>query len=512
MKKLPNTFLTIGLFLFCVLILMLSIRGIAGNPDSYNLNTNFWKEDGPFELSPERGRFALVYSLIEDNSFYFSLDIARFAMPDLGYKNGHFVSLFAPGVSFLVIPGYIIGRFFEAGQVGTFAVIALFALFNAFLIRKIAIALGINPYAASLGALVFLFATPAFAYGVSLYQHHVSTFLILVSIYMLLSFKSVWSSVVIWFLFAMSIPIDYPNLFLMLPIAIAAFLKNFSVEEIAHRIRFKIKFAGFLAIFAVVLPLLFFMWFNASSYGNPFQFSGTVQGVRGLDESGNPIAPKSSGKPKNAIAFFQTRNLLNGFYIHFVSSDRSILWFTPVIFISIVGIYLFYKNKSGAILSLLLGVVGMNVLLYSMWGDPWGGYAFGSRYLIPSYAILSIFIAFALSSFRKNIFFAGLFFVLFSYSVCINTLGAITSSSNPPKTEVLALEAQSGKEEKYTYQRNYDRLLANQSKSFFFQAFAKNYVSAMQYFALLSWLIIMMGFSFVLILFLQKERNKVNGD
>src|SRR3989338_7021041 len=485
MKKLPGTFLTIGLFLFCVLILMLSVRGIAGNPDSYNLNTNFWKEDGPFELSPERGRFALVYSLIEDNSFYFSHDIARFAMPDLGYKNGHFVSLFAPGVSFLVIPGYIIGRFFEAGQVGAFAVIALFALFNAFLIRKIAIALGINPYAASLGALVFLFATPAFAYGVSLYQHHISTFLILVSIYMLLSFRSVWSSAVIWFLFAMSIPIDYPNLFLMLPIAIAAFLKNFSVEEIAHRIRFKIKFAGFLAILAVVFPLLFFMWFNASSYGNPFQFSGTVQGVRGLDESGNPIAPKSSGKPKNAIAFFQTRNLLNGFYIHFVSSDRSILWFTPVIFISIVGIYLFYKNKSGAILSLLLGVVGMNVLLYSMWGDPWGGYAFGSRYLIPSYAILSIFIAFALSSLRKNNLFLIIFFIVASYSLGVNTLGAVTTNRIPPKPEILFLEKVSNTEQKYTFMRNVTDLNQNKVKSFAFQAFYKKNISAWQYYRMI---------------------------
>lgn len=508
MKKLPNIFLTIGLFLFCVLILAFSIRGISGNPTDNTINSDFWKDNGPFELSPERGRFALVYSLIEDNSFYFSESIARFAMPDLGYKNGHFVSLFAPGVSFLVIPGYIVGKFFGAGQVGVFAVIALFALFNAFLIRKIAISLGVNPYAASLGGLVFLFATPAFAYGVSLYQHHISTFLILTSIYLLLSFRSIWSTVVIWFLFAMSIPIDYPNLFLMLPIAIVAFLKNFSIEKIASRIRLKIKFTGFLAICAVVFPLLFFMWFNASSYGNPFQFSGTVQGVRGLDESGDPIIPKSTGKPKNAIAFFQTRNLLNGFYIHFLSSDRSILWFTPVIFISIVGIYLFYKNKSGSLLSLLLGVVGMNILLYSMWGDPWGGYAFGSRYLIPSYAILSIFIAYALSNYRKSMFFVSLFFVLFSYSVSVNTLGAITSSSNPPQTYVLALEAQSGKEEKYTYQRNYDYLLGNQSKSFFFQGYAKSYVSAMQYFAFLSWLIIMMGFSFLLLLFLQKERSK----
>lgn len=507
MKKLINIFSKVGLGVFCVLILVLSLRGISGNPTSSSLNNASWKDEGPFELSPERGRFAVVYSLIEDNSFYFSLPIARFAMPDLGYKNGHFVSLFAPGVSFLIIPGYILGKLFGIGQVGVYATIALFALFNAFLIRKIAIAMGVNPYAASLGGLVFLFATPAFAYGVSLYQHHISTFLILASIYILFNFRSIWSLVVIWFLFAMSIPIDYPNLFLMLPIAIAAFSKTISFEKITDKIRLKIKITGFLAICAVIFPLLFFMWFNFSSYGNPFQLSGTVPGVRSLNERGIPIIPKSGGAHKNSIAFFQTRNLLNGFYIHFFSSDRGLFWYAPVIFISIVGMYLFYKKKSGWMISILLGVVGMNILLYSMWGDPWGGYAFGSRYLIPSYAILSIFIAYALSILRKNILFVCLFFVLFSYSVCINTLGAITSSSNPPKVEVLALEAQSGKEEKYTYQRNYQYLLENKSKSFIFQTFAKSHISAVQYYAILSWLIIMMGFSYVMLLVFQKRKE-----
>src|SRR3989344_9272986 len=214
-------------------------------------------------------------------------------MPDLGYKNGLFVSLFAPGVSFLVIPGYIIGRFFEAGQVGAFAAIALFALFNAFLIRKIAIALGINPYASSLGALIFLFATPAFAYGVSLYQHHISTFLILLSIYVLLRFKSIWSLCLVWFLCAVSISVDYPNLFLMFPIAIYGLGRLFQINKISEKYILKIKTLGFLTFAVALIPLMFFFWFNFHSYGNPMQLSGTIGAAPALDAQGRPTVPEN---------------------------------------------------------------------------------------------------------------------------------------------------------------------------------------------------------------------------
>ena len=92
-------------FIFVALILALSIRGIPGNPVSSVVNDLKWTDDGPFELSPERGRFALMLSLIENKSFDFSLPIAQFTTPDLGYKNGKYVSLFAPAVSFIIMPG-----------------------------------------------------------------------------------------------------------------------------------------------------------------------------------------------------------------------------------------------------------------------------------------------------------------------------------------------------------------------------------------------------------------------
>ncbi len=503
-------------FIFCALMLALSLRGIKGNPTSESMNDSRWKDEGPIELSPERGRFALTMSIVEDKSFHYSLPIARFTLPDLGYSNGNYVSLFAPLLSFVIIPGYLIGKTAGLSQVGTFAMVSIFALLNAFLIRSIAIELKAHRIAAMIGAFTYLFATPGFTYAVSLYQHHLSTFLILLSIFVLLKYKNIISLPVVWFLFALSIPLDYPNVFLMLPIAIYALGRIIYTTEIEKHITLNIKPLYILTLVTMIFPLLFFFWFNNVSYGNPLQLSGTVSSVKIIDLGGKPIITNTNeiivGKKqqnldqnkKNAIEFFNPRNLLNGFYIQFVSPDRGIMSYTPVILFGIFGWFVMYKKKQKFAV-LFAAIIGTDVLLYSMWYDPWGGWAFGSRYLIPSYALLSIMIAILLTKFRKDSILSPVFTIVLTYSLIINSLGAITSNRNPPQVEVLNLEKLSGKVQKYTYERNWDYLTSNNSKAFVWQAYAKYYVSAVQYYYLINGLLFMMGSALVLKLRFSKQ-------
>ncbi|HRN47518.1 MAG TPA: hypothetical protein PKW69_05745, partial [Niabella sp.] len=396
------------LLIFVVVIMMGSIRGIAGNPTAEELNSPIWKEQGPFELSPERGRFALTYSVLEDQSVIFSIPVARFVTPDLGYTDGNFVSLFAPGVSYLVIPGYLVGQFFGLAQVGTYAAIGLFAIINYLLIRSISRSLCANPLASAIGGMVFLFATPAFAYGVSLYQHHISTFLILAGVYLLIRFKKRWLAMFcVWFLCALGIAVDNPNLFMMFPLGVFALMQALNIGETEKNLIVKINPKYFVAVLGVVIPIMGFMYFNHLSYGSPFQLGGTVNSVDAINEEGRPVTSEDILTPeelaqagefeeedRSSVGFFEARDMVNGLYIHLLSPDRGVLYFTPVILIGVVGMFVLYKSKNKH-LPLLLSIVGVNLVLYSMWGDPWGGWAFGSRYLIPSYAIMSIFIAMA---------------------------------------------------------------------------------------------------------------------
>jgi hypothetical protein len=121
-----------------------------------------------------------------------------------------------------------------------------------------------------------------------------------------------------------------------------------------------------------------------------------------------------------------------------------------------------------------------------MWGDPWGGWAFGSRYLIPTYALLAIGVAHALSRWRHSLMALLVFVPLFIFSLWVNTLGAVTSLANPPEVQVLSLEKQSGHEQKYTFMRNWEFLNGKYepvigSKAFIYQVWGKKVMTARAY-------------------------------
>lgn len=495
------------LAVFCITVLTFSIRGIAGNPTPTDLNRLIWKDNGPLELSPERGRYALMYALAEEKSFSFSHDLARFAAPDVAFMDGKYVSLFAPAVSFIVIPGYLLGKMVGLAQVGSYAVITLFALINMYLVRAIAMRLGAHPLAATLGGLTFLFASPAFAYAVTLYQHHISTFLILMSTYLLIRYNSIWSLIAIWIMCAFSISVDYPNFFMMLPIGIAALGRVFIAQRAQGKITLRIPFLRLFSIVFMALPLAFFLWFNAMSYGNPLQLSGTIERSIEVREDGTPYlerqkfidelkakgqeAPEFAAE-KNVLAFFQSRLLLNGFYTHFISPDRGIVMYTPIMLLGFVGLIWAIRKKMNFV-ALLFAIAGFNIIIYSMWSDPYGGWAFGSRYLIPSYAIFAIFVALLLTRMQKYSLFLLFFFALFTYSVSVNTLGAITSNRNPPQQEAVALSQVTKREEPYTYMRNVNLLNNNLSKAYVYETYVANTITAWQYYTYLTTFIVIVG-------------------
>jgi hypothetical protein len=495
------------LALFCITVLALSLRGIAGNPTPTDLNRLIWKDNGPLELSPERGRYALMYALAEEKSFSFSPDLARFAAPDVAYTDGRYVSLFAPAVSFIVIPGYLLGKLVGLAQVGTYAVIALFALLNMYLIRAIAIRIGAHPLAATIAGITFLFASPAFAYAVTLYQHHISTFLILLSTYLLIRFNSIWSLIAIWIMCALSISVDYPNLFMMLPIGVAALGRVFIAKREEGKITISVPLLRVLSVVVMALPLAFFLWFNAMSYGNPFQLSGTIERAIEVGPDGSPLLEsekiiaelKAAGQEipqgeysKSTLAFFQSRQLLNGFYTHFVSPDRGMIMYTPIMFFGFIGLIWAIRKKMQYV-GLFTAIIGFNVLLYSMWTDPYGGWAFGSRYLIPTYAILAVFIAYLLTRLNRYSLFLLFFFAVFSYSVAVNTLGAITSNRNPPQVEAVALSEITNQVEPYTYQRNINQLSNNLSKAYVYETYVANTITAWQYYIFLTMFILIIS-------------------
>jgi len=475
------------------IILILSIKGQVGNPSILDLKTPFWVNNGPLELSPDRGRFALLYSIVENNSFQFTNDIASYAAPDVGYDNGKFVSLFAPGLSLIIIPGYILGYILGASVVGTIAIITAFSIINFILIRKICLRLDTGVFSANIAALTFLFATNAFSYGVSLYQHHVTVSLILFSIYALMAFRPVIALSVVWVLCIVGIMVDYPNFFLMFPIGVYALTKILVVNKVGENFTFKLNTFYLATVLIAIIPLFLFAKINQESYGSPTKLAGTVSQVKNFEteisDEHKPvdsldtklIINEQTESDRNAVGFFETRDMLRGFSILLISPDRGVVFYTPVILLGLLGFAFLYRRDTG-LGNLFLSIILINLVLYSMWGDPWGGWAFGPRYLIPSFAILSILLGLAFKNYRRNIFFVLAFTALFTYSLYVNTAGALSSNAVPPQVEVLKLEELSGQIQRYTFKRNTDLLNVNASKSFVFNTFVKDSLNSWQYF------------------------------
>ncbi len=497
MHKLFKNILGLSAILFVMFVILLATKSQLGYPKIDELNTSSWTTSGPLELSPERARFALLYSVVEDQSFKLKTEVARLATPDLGYKNGHFVSLFAPGTSLLMIPGYKLGKLFSATHLFSTLTIGMFALFNVILIYLISKKLDTTTLGSMIAGLIFLVGTPAFTYAGIIYQHHISVFMLLSSLLLAIKKPNLLSLAGIFLLLGLSAIIDYPNVFFMIPIVLYATFNFIQIRNSKQGRHLEINPGIILSFFSIIIPVAIYLMINLASYGNIFQLSNTVSHIQALDQGGRPVAARGADarsqsdianlgeRKRNAFNFFKARHLINGLYAFSVSPDRGVLVFAPVILIGFLGIISLYR-KNRLVSQVLLSVIVANILLYGMRSDPWGGWAFGARYLIPSYALLAIGLGIVITNMRKNLIIMFLLFSFGIYSIFVNTAGAISSTANPPQIEILSLEELSGRRERYSFDRNIEYLQNGKSKSFFYNTYLIDTISSLNYYYLLA--------------------------
>ena len=424
----------------------------------------------PFELSPERGRYILTYSLAERQSFSLDETLATAANPDVGYYKGRYYVYFAPGVSILSLPLYHLGKLYNIPQVGAFFTISLFAAANLVLIyllsRKL---LGVHAIPAVIAALVFGFASTSWSYAITMYQHHVTTFFILSS------FLAVWisinhkrysflASVYVWGAFGISLFVDYPNAILLLPVVCYFLYSFFSTKTVGKKMIFS------YSLVPLITSVLFFVlvglhgYYNYAHFDSPTRLSGSLVGFDNLNSKKLTEAETSEEKiselanEKDQQSYFKEKDLPRGFSILTGSQDRGLFFYSPIFFLAFLGIG-FGLKKFNAQQFFLLSTVAANLFLYSSWGDPWGGWAFGPRYLIPTMAILAMYIGLWLTKTKKYYVSRFSTFILFATSCAISLLGVLTTNQVPPKVEADFLKI------RYSYFLNFDYLSKGMSLS-----------------------------------------------
>ncbi len=491
------------MIIVAVFLYMATLRGMIGNPQGSEIRYNLDQASQPFELSPERGRYLLVLSLAENKSFSLSKELADAAYPDDGYYKGKFYIYFAPGVSLYVIPFYLLFKPLGLAQAGTYAFVSVIAIFNLCLIYLISRAMFKMPIWASLfSSLVFGFATTSWSYAITLYQHHFTVLFILLSFYSVWRYRAqttyswIWG-VIVWTAYALAIFVDYPNAFLLLPIMVYLLVSALKIKVVNQIIDIDLRMSLiYTALFFLIITGLH-LYYNAVHFGGPFKVSGGLVGHKYIVEHNLENTPNLDAaltkiaQDKNPIGFFHLSYISFGLYTLFIAPDRGLIRYTPLFILVFPAIYQMLKRYSIET-KVFLGTVGITIILYSMWGDPWGGWAYGPRYLIPAMAIFAITIGYWVSIQGKNVVKRIVAFVLLIPSVALALLGALTTNANPPEIEGHQLNMH------YTFVRNIDFLLKNKGGSLVYNTFFAH-TSLMSYYIFLLSLVVILFFAVLFI-------------
>ena len=481
MTRKINRLLVTVFFTLVILGLLLVVKGDTGD-QGINFQTDLSTTlGGPFEGSNSTSRYALVVALVKNHTFFFSTDLAKFAAPDVVYYQGKYFSLFTPGVSLVAAPFYWLGLKFQAPQIFAYSVNLVFAVFNLCLIALITRKLGANWPISLLSGFIFTFATNVLPYSLTLTQHPGTTTILLLSLLITFRDPTFSTNISLGILLGAGILFDIPNLLLLLPVAFYTLGLHFSITTTRSRykISFRPVFIGF--ILGILPPILFFASYNYQTAGSYFKISQTIGRTEKVtDETSAQIAqepvPHTPLEPQKLA--LDTRSQLNGLYTLLISNERSWLYYSPVLLVGVLGVVLASRDPKIARFSILsLSIIAANIVTYSMFGDPWGGWSFGPRYLIPSAAVLSVFLGYAFIKLKANLVFFILFLLLSLYSLYISSVGAITTVLIPPKIEAETLSTPIP----YTYEYNFQLIKKNFSGSLFYNTYLKSLLSSVSY-------------------------------
>jgi hypothetical protein len=490
----------------------LTLRGVVTMSEDPEVLSDYTYQGAPFESSHERATFAQMISMLKEKSFSLSKPWADFGSPDIGYADGKFHSFFPPGLAIAIMPLYILGYSMGLGQLLAFTTSAVFAMGAMIFIYIIGRQVFNYSAAASfLAALIFGFATTSWSYSITVFQHAATAFLMLAAFYFVWRFARatgygwIWGSLA-WLAYGLSITIDYPNALLLLPIMVYFLISAFSVNaesEAGGKKRYYLTFRtsivlSMLTFIAVAGALLYYNFLAFGSYTTVAQslprYVTTnyekLQEAERLKLLGQAPPAESSGGTTDV---FEEESLVTGTYILSVAPDKGLFYFSPILILGLLGIFMF-RHKLSLSTYTLLGIALVNWFVYASFGDPWGGWAFGPRYLIPAMAVLALFVPAVITG--RAIWFKKLaVFVLAAYSFAVAMVGVMTSNLVPPKVEADFLGL------KYGIANNLQLLKSGKISSFAYNEYLKDMVSINQF-------LLLVGVLFLILLFLAVYSSK----
>ncbi len=482
-------------------------RTNADVPEEYQKSTQVGQA---FESSHERSPWAMLLAMRQNGTVELTKQLADFSSPDVAYINKKFYSFFPPGIPVLIMPLYIWGSGNGVGLLAAFATMPLIAIGSLILIYLISRQIFTLPrWSALFAALLFGFASTSWSYAVTIYQHTPLVFLMLLAFYTTWQFKksgakSGWFwAIIAGASYGLAVFVDYPAAVLVLPAVAYLLLTGLRGRTDGGKLKVSLRFSVLFGIATIVILAAVHMYYNASVFGSAFQFHNPAP--RYTTETYDKLLAAEAGEqkasPGQALNVFNEYALANGSFRLLVASDKGLFFFSAVFILALFGFHLLVRRaKLEAIIWISFAAV--NFFMYASFHDPWGGWAFGPRYLIPAMAVLSVSAGAAIgvaSTWWKRL----IAFVLVAYSSAIALIGVLTTNLVPPKVEADFLKL------KYNFLRNWDFLQENTSGSYVYNHYLKGEMSLQEYFYILYGVIMAVFFIvlFILPLFGKKKNE-----
>jgi hypothetical protein len=496
MKKIPaQSIVTLLVSLVVITLMMFVVKGSVKNGKLQFQYQDSTAIGGPFEASNSSSRYALVEAMVDQHTFFLNIDQAKFASPDVSDYRGKYLSLFTPGVSMFATPFYVIGKRIGFPQLVTYFFTLLCAVFDIFLIAKLAKKIGAGFYSSLFGGLAFVFATNALSYSLTLTQHIFSVALLITAVLNASEKRTFWRDILFGVVAGVATLVDLPNIIMLLPVGIYVIAKHFEMRVEQEGNEKKEKFSFSLSIIGLaigILPFaglfLFYNHFTTGSYTKLAQTIGRTQQFRDGQTPGRTADSASVSSMSNendqrgessVPSVFNTRRQLAGLDLLLLSDERGWFYYEPIVFIGIIGLFFAYSKKGQVreVAILTFGVILFTITIYSMFGDPWGGWAFGPRYLISATAFACAGIGVALQKLRRNPVLIIATALLLVYGIVVNTTGAMTTSLVPPKIEADSL----ANPIPHTYEYNENLLGQNFSSSLIYQTQFSQMMTSQEY-------------------------------
>lgn len=453
----------------------LALRGELGN--FYLPNSEQTLPTGAFESSHERASYAQMLSIYHYGIFNLPIDLADFGSPDVAYYQGQFYSLFPPGVALAMLFGYHFGSFINANTLTAFATFSIFALGSTiftYLLAKDIFKLSNATSIAS--ALIPICASSLLAYSATPVQHAPATFFLTSSLYAAAKYAQrqqygfIYATYVL-IIYPISIFFDYPNALLLFPVILYLLSSSVSFHKLHRKLQLNLRISivyaglfglGFLALHPIYNLAAFGDW-NMISQFMPTRY-------RGLEDLEQRLATQINRPNHSGFTLFMEERLVTGLNTLMIANDKGLFFYFPIYIFMLVGIYYVARHaqKAGITIS---AVIIINVLLYASFADPWGGWAFGPRYLIPTMSIGAVLVGYGLTHMRFRFLGKVIASLLFIFSSFVAFMGALTTTMLPPKVEADYLKLDYGIPLVWEY------LNANRTGSFVYNNYLATHLS-----------------------------------